>query len=142
MAVNLKNDNSPEDSIITDINVTPFIDIMLVLLIIFMVTSSVSTQNGLEVDIPNISSKSDGKKNPSAVIISLDQKGDIFVDGVSVKFSDLEGNIRTSLQKNNTDMIIFQGDKASSLQITLDIIDVAKKAGAQKFAIAAKENEV
>jgi biopolymer transport protein ExbD len=57
MAVNLKNDNSSEESIITEINVTPFIDIMLVLLIIFMVTSSVTFQSGLKVNIPKITSK-------------------------------------------------------------------------------------
>jgi biopolymer transport protein ExbD len=140
MAVNLKNDNSSEDSIITEINVTPFIDIMLVLLIIFMVTSSVTFQSGLEVDIPKITSKSPEKKDqPSAVLISVDQMGAIFVDGEPVKIENLEEMIKSALSKNKTDMIIFQGDKSSSLQNTLDIIDVAKKAGAQKFAIAAKE---
>jgi len=139
MSVNLKNDNSSDDSIIADINVTPFIDIMLVLLIVFMVTSSVTFQSGLDVDIPKISSKSDGKKDPTAVLISLDNKGGIFVDGFAVSRSELEQRIKDALLKGKTDMVIFQGDKASSLQNTLDIIDVAKKAGAQKFAIAAKE---
>lgn len=139
MSINLKNDNSSDDSIITDINVTPFIDIMLVLLIIFMVTSSVTFQTGLEVDIPKISSKTEGKKNPVAVLIAVDNKGGIFVDGASVSLSELEKGIKSALLKNKTDMIILQGDKASSLQNTLNIIDIAKKAGAQKFAIAAKE---
>ncbi len=139
MSINLKNDNSSDDSIITDINVTPFIDIMLVLLIIFMVTSSVTFQTGLEVDIPKISSKTEGKKSPVAVLISVDNKGGIFVDGTSVSISELEERIKLALSKNKTDMIILQGDKASSLQNTLNIIDIAKKAGAQKFAIAAKE---
>lgn len=139
MSVNLKNDNSSDDSIISDINITPFIDIMLVLLIVFMVTSSVTFQSGLDVDIPKISSKSQGNKNPTAVLISLDNKGGVYVDGFSVNPSDLEQKIKEALIKSKTDMIIFQGDKASSLQNTLDIIDVAKKAGAQKFAIAAKE---
>ncbi len=139
MSINLKNDNSSDDAIITDINVTPFIDIMLVLLIIFMVTSSVTFQTGLEVDIPKISSKTEGKKNPVAVLIAVDNKGGIFVDGATVSLSELEERIKLALSKNKTDMIIFQGDKASSLQNTLNIIDIAKKAGAQKFAIAAKE---
>ena len=139
MSVNLKNDNSSDDSIIAYINVTPFIDIMLVLLIVFMVTSSVTFQSGLDVDIPKISSKSEGKKDPTAVLISLDNKGGIFVDGFAVSRSELEQRIKDALLKGKTDMVIFQGDKASSLQNTLDIIDVAKKAGAQKFAIAAKE---
>ncbi len=138
MAVNLKDDKSQEE-IISDINVTPFIDIMLVLLIIFMVTSSVTFQSGLEVDIPKITSKGTQKKNPSAVMITVDQKGKVFVDGSLVNPEQLEEVIKSSLLKNNTDMIIFQGDKSSSLQNTLDIIDIAKKAGAQKFAIAAKE---
>lgn len=139
MSVNLKNDNSSDDSIIADINVTPFIDIMLVLLIVFMVTSSVTFQSGLDVDIPKISSKSEGKQKPTAVLISLDNKGGIYVDGYSVTLPELEQKIKDALLKGKTDMIIFQGDKASSLQNTLDIIDIAKKAGAQKFAIAAKE---
>ena len=67
MAIDLKSSEENQDGIVAEINMTPLIDIMLVLLIIFMVTSSVSLESGLDIDLPKSSSTSKSS-GPEAVI--------------------------------------------------------------------------
>jgi biopolymer transport protein ExbD len=137
MGIGVKQDHEDAD-IIADINVTPFIDIMLVLLIIFMMTSSVSFQSGVEINIPTSSSAAKGKKK-EGVLVSLDIRGNLFVDGVKSNLVNLKANITKALAETSNKLVVFEGDKNSSLEKTLEIIDIAKSAGAQNFAIAAKE---
>ena len=137
MGMGVKKDNEEAD-IIADINVTPFIDIMLVLLIIFMMTSSVNFQSGLDINIPSSTSATKGKKK-EGVLVSLDNSGNLFVDGNKSSLKNLKSNITKALASAANKLVIFEGDKHSSLEKTLEIIDIAKSAGAQNFSIAAKE---
>ena len=91
MGIGVKRDDEEAD-IIADINVTPFIDIMLVLLIIFMMTSSVSFKSGVDINIPTSSSAAKGKKK-EGVLVSLDIRGNLFVDGVKSNRANLKANI-------------------------------------------------
>jgi biopolymer transport protein ExbD len=134
MAINLKND---EEHIVAEINMTPLIDIMLVLLIIFMVTSSVSLDSGLDIDLPKTSSKIESKEG-QAVIVSLDVSGIISVQGKRVEGADLQNAISGYLQSEKTQTVIFEGDQKANLGRVIEIMDIAKKAGAEKFAIAAE----
>jgi biopolymer transport protein ExbD len=134
MAINLKND---EEHIVAEINMTPLIDIMLVLLIIFMVTSSVSLDSGLDIDLPKTSSKIESKEG-QAVIVSLDVSGIISVQGKKVEDAELQSAISGYLQSEKTQTVIFEGDQKANLGRVIEIMDIAKKAGAEKFAIAAE----
>lgn len=132
------NQSQNDDEIVSEINLTPLIDIMLVLLIIFMVTSSVSLESGLDIDLPKTSSET-SSGDPNAVIISMNSSGGIFVQGNEVAdLSNLETEIRLALEQEGTKLVILEGDKASTLESAIDIMDTAKKAGAEKFAIAAE----
>lgn len=137
MGIGIKRDDEDAE-IISDINVTPFIDIMLVLLIIFMMTSSMSFQNGLDINIPSSASTSKGDKK-EGVLVSLDKSGNLFVDGIQTNAKNLKASINKALTGTKNKLVIFEGDKNSSLEKTLEIIDIAKSAGASNFAIAAKE---
>ncbi len=130
------NSNNSDDDIIADINLTPLIDIMLVLLIIFMVTSSVSLESGIDIDLPKTASETNSKES-KVVIVSLSSNGKIFVEGKLVE-GDLESDIRLALKSQGTDIVILEGDKASTLENAFEIIDIAKKAGANKLSIAAE----
>jgi len=134
MAINLKND---DEQIVAEINMTPLIDIMLVLLIIFMVTSSVSLDSGLDIDLPKTSSKTQTKEG-QAVIVSLDVAGVISVQGKKVEGHELQSAITNYLQSEKTQTVIFEGDQKANLGRVIEIMDIAKKAGAEKFAIAAE----
>ncbi|MCO4795265.1 MAG: biopolymer transporter ExbD [Bacteriovoracaceae bacterium] len=133
MAFHIKEEDT--DEIMADINMTPLIDIMLVLLIIFMVTSSISLESGLDVDLPDSVSKGQTSEG-SAVVVSLLSDGSIAVQGTVVQREELGMKIQESLKFEKTELVILEGDQASRLGMAVEIMDIAKAAGAIKFAIA------
>lgn len=133
-------DDGDDEKIIADINMTPLIDIMLVLLIVFMVTSSMSLESGLDVELPQVAGKTEAKEG-SAVIISLDEQGSLSVQGKKTSMDELHERLQQAMREENTDLVILEGDKQSRLGNAVVIMDIAKAAGAGKFAIAAEAEE-
>lgn len=128
-----------QDEVSPDINLTPLIDIMLVLLIIFMVTSSVSNESGISVDLPSTSAQNKIAKNDNeGVIVTLDKTGSIFIQGKKVE-KNLKDLLRVEIEKSKSKTVIFEGDKQATLGKAISIIDIAKQVGAKQFAIATQE---
>jgi biopolymer transport protein ExbD len=137
MAIHLGGGNGDDDQIMADINMTPLIDIMLVLLILFMVTSSVSLESGLDVDLPEVAGQTEAQEG-TAVIISLDNSGSLSVQGRPSQMETLGQDIRAALESEKTGLVILEGDRQAKLGNAVQIMDIAKAAGAKKFAIAAE----
>lgn len=133
--------NQDDEDVIAEINMTPLIDIMLVLLILFMVTSSVSFQSGVDVELPEVKKKAEGSSPPSAVIISLDKNGGLFLQGEPIAFENLVEGLGQTMEKLGTKFVILEGDQNSSLGNSVNIMDMAKAAGAEKFAIATTDSD-
>ncbi|MFZ4715066.1 MAG: ExbD/TolR family protein [Bacteriovoracaceae bacterium] len=132
------NTSDPEsEDIVAEINMTPLIDIMLVLLIIFMVTSSVSVESGLDIDLPKTSSKTQATAG-EAVIISLGKDGQLSIAGKIFDGGDMKAAIANAMAEAKTEFVVFEGDKTAQIGRAIEIMDVAKEAGAKKFAIAAE----
>ncbi len=129
-----------DEEVIAEINMTPLIDIMLVLLILFMVTSSVSFQSGVDIELPEVKKASEGSSPPSAVIISLDKEGRLFLQGQEVSLEQLPELLTQVMNELQTKFVILEGDQNSSLGNSVSIMDIAKSVGAEKFAIATTEN--
>ena len=136
MSLNLGDDN--EESIMAEINMTPLIDVMLVLLIIFMVTSSVSLDSGMDIDLPEVASKPSANEG-GAVIISLSKDGQISIQGKITTLGQLQERVAKALKAESTNLVILEGDRASYLGSAVEIMDLAKRAGAIRFAIAADQ---
>lgn len=137
MSMNVGNNDNDNEDIVAEMNMTPMIDIMLVLLIIFMVTSTVALESGLDVELPKASSTSEAK-TPKMVVISLDRSGQIAVQGKKVTAENLQDRITASLKELEADSVIFEGDTQSQLGKAVEIMDIAKVAGAKNFSIAAE----
>lgn len=135
MSFSNKN-NHDEEQIVADINMTPLIDIMLVLLIIFMVSSSAAIESGLDVDLPEMNAVSD--KNTETLVVSLSKNGGLAVQGEEVKLEDLQDRIKAKLASLKTDSVILEGDAESQLDKVMTIMDTARSAGAKNFSIAAR----
>lgn len=135
MAFSNKN-GSDEEQIVSDINMTPLIDIMLVLLIIFMVSSSAAIESGLDVDLPEMNAVSD--KNSETLVVSLSKNGGIAVQGEEVKLEELQERIKAKLVSLKTESVILEGDAESQLDKVMTIMDTARSAGAKNFSIAAR----
>ena len=121
---------------ISEINVTPFVDVMLVLLIIFMVTAPLLTA-GIKVNLPESSSILKNEKN-DPVTVTINSKGEIFLQ--KKKFS-ADGLIKKlkALKSQNKDLKIYiKGDKKLNYGKVMDLMSFINKSGFKKVALVTK----
>jgi biopolymer transport protein ExbD len=126
-------DPQNEGDIVAEINVTPLTDIFLVLLIIFMVTSTALTQQGTKVNLPRAGA---GNAEASGIVITATADRRIELNGKPVLMEDLRTALETALQKGTDRGVILQGDREVVLEQAVQIMSIAKEAGAEKIAIA------
>jgi len=139
MAMGNMNQNSGDDeNIVAEINMTPLIDIMLVLLIIFMVTSTAALESGMDIELPK--TQVTNEKPKETLIVSLDREGKVSIQGKVVPEADLPAKIATTLKELNTESVILEGDTKAFLGKAVELMDIAKNAGAKNFSIAAEED--
>jgi biopolymer transport protein TolR len=119
--------------LMSEINVTPMVDVMLVLLIIFMITSPMLVA-GIEVDLPETDSAAvSGQTNP--LIITVDKDGKIFLVKTKIEPKDLVAKLN-AFTKEKTDAPIFvQGDKNASYGTILDVMARINNAGFTKVTL-------
>ena len=118
---------------ITEINVTPLVDITLVLLIIFMVTTSYIVNPSIKVDLPKAASGSDQTRTTLAV--TLTKEGRLYLNGDLADEAKVVQQIATELPKNPDLQAIIAADKVVPHGSVVHIIDLVKRAGVRKFAI-------
>ena len=132
-------DDGNPGAIVAEINVTPLTDIFLVLLIIFMVTSTALTQQGTKVNLPRAGS---GGAEPSGVIITATADQHIELNGKPIAIDGLRSALEAAFQKGSERNVILQGDRNVVLDQAVQIMTVAKEAGAEKISIATAPPEV
>ena len=118
---------------ISEINVTPFVDVMLVLLIIFMVTAPFLTV-GVQVDLPESSADSlPDEQEP--LTLSINSRGEIFIQESQVEFDKIVAKI-LAIAKNRTDTRIYvRGDKTINYGRVLEIMGMLSGSGFTKVAL-------
>ncbi len=122
-----------DGTIVAEINVTPLTDIFLVLLIIFMVTSTALTNQGSKVDLPRADA---GAGDTSGVVVTATADGKVEVEGRALPMEQLAGVLSASLQRSSSKSVILRGDRAMILEQAVQIMTIAKTAGADKISIA------
>jgi biopolymer transport protein TolR len=118
---------SHHDQLMSDINVTPFVDVMLVLLIIFMVTAPMMVQ-GVDVDLPTAASKA-LKGSEDRLIISIDVDSKIFINDQIVSIEFLTQKLDAILENFDKKNVYLRADKNVSYGIVVNVISKIKKAG-------------
>ena len=124
--------------IVAEINITPLVDIFLVLLIIFMVTSSVMSQMGVNVNLPQ-TTQGTSEAQPEGVIVTLLPGGALRVNDTAITRGDygkFEDTLKGLFQRSASRLVILEGDRDALLGSAIEVMDHARQAGAQKFAIA------
>jgi biopolymer transport protein ExbD len=132
-----ENDGDGE-GIVAEINITPLTDIFLVLLIIFMITSSAMVESGPKVDLPEAGVTSSETKG---IVVTVDQKDNIFVNGTQTTREQLAAGLRQAVEASDVKRVVLQGDKGVQLGDVVYILDEARAAGASEVAIAAQRRE-
>ena len=126
------------DDIVAEINITPLVDVFLVLLIIFMVTATFITQQGVKVDLPRASAGT-SQSQPEGVIVTLLPRGAIRVNQEAVAAGDYAGmaaKLKAAFGKTESRLVILEGDRQAFLGSAVEVMDHARRAGADRFAIA------
>jgi biopolymer transport protein ExbD len=123
-----------ERRLMADINMVPFIDITLILLIIFMVMSPLLVQMQLNVDLPK-SNAINTQTDDDVIRIEIQKNGTITVLKKTVKMANLERELILRLGKANKKTILVEADKNVPVQQVVDVFDIAKKLGAAKLGI-------
>ena len=123
---------------ITDINVTPLVDIVLVLLIIFMVTTTYIVNPSIKVDLPKAATGSDQVKTTLGLTLTKD--GSLYLNGDKTDDGGLQRYIATELPKNPDLQAVIAADKVVPHGSVVHVIDLVKRAGIRKFAINVEAN--
>ena len=121
---------------ISEINVTPFVDVMLVLLIIFMVTAPLLTA-GIKINLPESASVLKNEKN-DPVTVSMNSKGEIYIQKKKISPNDLIKKL-IALRGQNKDLKIYiKGDKNLNYGKIMDLMSFINKSGFKKVALVTK----
>ena len=119
--------------IIVDINVTPLVDIMLVLLIIFMLTANLIAKQAIQVDLPRAAESS--SVNPTTLAVTLTRDGALYLNGQPTTPAALREAVRSAVAKDPKTQAIIAGDKGVSHGRVVWVLDVVKSLGVASFAI-------
>jgi biopolymer transport protein ExbD len=122
-----------DNAMIVGINVTPLVDITLVLLIIFMVTASYIVSPAIKVDLPKAASGSDQTKTTLAITISKDNQ--VYLNGERSSDQRIVDYIHGELPKNADLQAIIAADKVVSHGDVIHVIDLVKRSGVHRFAL-------
>jgi biopolymer transport protein ExbD len=129
MAGSFQDDDEP----ISQINVTPLVDVTLVLLIIFMVTTPMIMKPSINVNLPKAASSD--QSSPGELSVTVTKAGQIFANGKSVSEEGLKAEAaKLALSKPDSQAMI-SGDKETPYGTIVSIVDIIKTAGIKKFAI-------
>ena len=131
---------SGNDQFMSEINVTPFVDVMLVLLIIFMVTAPMMVQ-GVDVDLPKATSKA-LKGTEERLIISIDDDLKVFINEQVVSVEFLTQKLGAILENFDKKNVYLRADKKVPYGIVVNVISKIKKAGVDSLGmITLPDNE-
>ena len=126
-------------NLVSEINVTPFVDVMLVLLIIFMVTAPMMTQ-GVDVDLPETESVESLPTDNENMILSLQADGTIYLDEYKVPIEELETKVAV-LVKEQKRQLFLKADKNVPYGTVMAIMGRIKAAGIERLGMVAETIE-
>ena len=132
----LSSSNSQNNNeIMAEINITPLTDIFLVLLIIFMITSSAIIESGGKVNLPKAVQT---QSEPRGVTVTITPQRQIFVNQKRVTEANLEGVLGEIFKGGSERIVILRGDRDVPLGEVVRVLSIVKKSGASEIAIAAE----
>ena len=124
--------NDDEDGIISGINVTPLVDVTLVLLVVFMVTAKIIVSRGMPMDLPKAAT---GEEVQNVFSVELTTDGKARVDSVAVDTDDaIAGLAKQAKAKNRDVRVVIRADKKVEHGRVIRVLDILKQAGLAKFA--------
>ena len=110
----------------TDINITPFTDVVLVLLIVFMMATPALYESGLKVELPRGTTAEDARRD---VVVTIDATGGLYLDDQSVDLENLGKTVREMIVSGQEPQIIVNGDRNVKYDAVMEVMDALAQAG-------------
>ena len=123
-----------ENKAVDDINVTPMVDLYLVLLLIFIIMTTAGVQ-GTKVQLPK-GSKAPAIGGPKSKAITINPEGKLFLDTVPVTLQELEAKLTEYKAKNPDFPVVVRGDRATQYQMVKEALDVIGRVGVTQIGLA------
>jgi biopolymer transport protein TolR len=123
-----------------DINVTPLVDVMLVLLIIFMVTAPLMTQ-GLTVELPTAEGRNFETSSATPATVTITREGKILVDGALASGDDLETTLTSLLRSRKIKKALLEADTSVDYGTVIRVVDVMNRAGVEQLGMVTRPSE-
>lgn len=128
-----------EEEPIYGINVTPLVDIMLVLLIIFMVAARLESPGSVELELPRAST---GNESPPATLsIVVPREGSLRLDGREATHAEIEAAVRVARAGSKDAQAVVAADKDVPYERVMSVVDVVRKGGVTKLALAVEHEQ-
>ena len=122
-----------EDAIISEINITPMVDVMLVLLVIFMVTAPAIFTPAIEIDVPEAATGENvGEKEMSVLI---DRDGKWYLNGKAIDRDALQNEVRAYVKSGKDPVVLVGADQQTAHREVIAVLDLLRAEGVTKFAI-------
>ena len=134
-------DSSDEYGDLSEINVTPLVDVMLVLLIIFMITAPMLTQ-GLSVQLPTAEGRSLELASNQPAKITIMPNGAVYVDGSPAGSTNLEATLGPMLRARKVKRALLEADKAVPYGRVVAVLDVMNRAGVEQLGMITQAKEM
>lgn len=125
--------NNKKRQVISDINITPFVDVLLVLLIIFMVAAPMMTSS-VQLELPQGSAKSDSQKDPP-ITISVKADGRVFLQEEEIKLAFIAEKLIKLTDNNLSNKIMVRADKRLDYGRVMDVVKTISMAGFSQIAL-------
>jgi len=116
------------------INITPFTDVVLVLLIIFMIATPLLIRSEIKVNLPRTSSAEAAPQK--ALVISIDTAGSVYVEGARMALADLKPGLTAALAKRPGSPVIIMGDKDVRYDLVIRVLEIARSCGVSRLSLA------
>jgi biopolymer transport protein ExbD len=122
-----------------DINITPLLDIVFIMLIFFVVTTSFIKEAGIEVNRPT--AQTSERKEHASILIAITPSGEIWIDRRVVDIRSVRAAIERLRAENPEGAVVIQGDREAQIGLLVQVMDQVRKAGVSNVSIAATPGE-
>ncbi|HET9226512.1 MAG TPA: protein TolR [Thermoanaerobaculia bacterium] len=117
-----------DDPVLADINVTPLVDVMLVLLIIFMIAAPMLHQ-GVEVALPRAEAQNLPMRVENPLVVSIDREGNVYLQEAQVAAEDLVERVTDQLKARGEDSVFLKGDREVPYGKIIEVLDILHRGG-------------
>ncbi len=121
----------------SEVNLTPMLDVVFIMLIFFIVTASFVKESGIDVNRPD--AQTAVKKQKASILIAISEEGEIWIKKRRVDIRQVRPNVEKMLAENSQGTVVIQADKESKNGLFVQVMDAARAAGAYSIAIAAEK---